>query len=1063
MEDPAEQIELIGRLVIIDIQHGNDNASAYVFKGVITQISQSGKEGRHGYLILKGSSPTIMLERGRRMDIYSDMTLHNIFSKLIDGVYTDYMKNVNNPTYENKVDFLMQYNETDWAFLQRIAYLYGENLYYSGSEILFGNYREWESVKLTYDKEITDIQFTSKMLPNSSISYQYIADQDTLIEKQSPDKIENSNSFLDKTAEQNRALTVEKPAKAMISAPINSKSELDELVKRDKTRTAAQTIVITGKAKTYEASIGRLITISMPDNISNRKELGTYRVIKSVHRIDENNRYINEFEAVPASLQTMPVAEPQMPVVDSILGKVTSNEDPKGLGRVLVDFPFANQYNKTWIRVMTPGAGSSEEVSTNRGMIFIPEKGDQVMVGFEHNDSGKPFVMGSMFHGKNTTGGGIDNHIKTVITRSGHTLEFDDSKSALGITIKDKKGNFIHLDTNGKSIEITAPQKLVFNSKDIEMNATNNLNINVGNNLFTDVNNTYSAFSKTFKNNVSRDMHLYSNTAVISSTRNIQLQSDEVTAMGMQKMTLHSDNSFIANSLGIMDLKSSDAMTLAQDAQTHEVVATEEIAVAIVQFRQKAADARLYGFDWLRIQGEPGNDYETIVESGVESVATNASGETVVNEYADKAATYRALKQEYNSIPIKRDSPATGTQEAEYFVPRMTLFPPNVDKKYALTAVSEPKTEVELEIWIEILKKIDKLELDYDKTLFEVSDINLTNKEPKNKEKLSGAITLKCLKEFSRKEEIKVWAYPAPAANASTQGEASPKFLAGKLIVYPNDQSKRKKIRVALVSVKTDWRNINIPKVFQLGVFPNNVPTYIQHFTNQSLIECSVLKRPLLDDEMDTADIFENSFILDLRRVNDYHYQYDMIDFTYTPHKVIKRYGKYISNETEIQQYGNPYSLKSVLIKRDAGGNTDVDSNKDLYNDLKNRFCQKYPNYTDCYLIFAFDLKLPITDLVGQAEGFRATSSLIVKQCDPEAAVHELLHCIGLAHPFRDIKDTPVLSTEQRKIQKPLLPEQKFVFDKYLQDNIMDYPDNNGVAKERTWSWQWKELNSNLK
>jgi hypothetical protein len=43
MEDPAEQIELIGRLVIIDIQHGNDNASAYVFKGVITQISQSGQ------------------------------------------------------------------------------------------------------------------------------------------------------------------------------------------------------------------------------------------------------------------------------------------------------------------------------------------------------------------------------------------------------------------------------------------------------------------------------------------------------------------------------------------------------------------------------------------------------------------------------------------------------------------------------------------------------------------------------------------------------------------------------------------------------------------------------------------------------------------------------------------------------------------------------------------------------------------------------------------------------------------------------------------------------------
>lgn len=470
MEDPLEQIEYIGRLVVIDIQHGKDNSSAYIFRGVITQISQSGKEGKHGYLILKGSSPTIMLERGCRMDIYSDMTLHNIFKKLIDGVYTDYMKSSNNPTYENKVDFLMQYNETDWAFLQRLAFLYGENLFYSGSEILFGSYREWESVKLTYDKEITDIQFTSKMLANSHISYQYIADQDTILEKQSPDKIENTNIYLDKTAEQNKALTAEKPAKTMIGAPINSRSELDELVKRDKTRTAAQTVYITGKAKTYEASIGRLITIHMPENISSRKDLGTYRVIKSIHRIDQNNRYTNEFEAVPASLQTMPVSVPPMPVVDSILGKVTSTEDPKNQGRILVDFPFANQYNKTWIRVMTPSAGSSDSVSTNRGMVFIPEKGDQVMIGFEHNDSGRPYVMGSMYHGGNSTGGGYNNTEKSLITRSGIKIVFNDDEKSLHI--EDPSGNTWDMDGNG-SIAVNAP-------KNMSITVGENMNVTVG-------------------------------------------------------------------------------------------------------------------------------------------------------------------------------------------------------------------------------------------------------------------------------------------------------------------------------------------------------------------------------------------------------------------------------------------------------------------------------------------------------------------------------------------------------------------------------------------------------
>lgn len=475
MNEPTEQIDLIGKVVIIDLQHGNDMGGAYVFKGVVTKVKMTGKEGKHGYIVLEGASPTIMLERGRRMDIYSDMTLRHVFKTLTEGVHHDYMKLLNEPTFGNKVDFLMQYNETDWEFMQRIAYLYGENLFYSGSEILFGAYKEWSPVKMTYDKEIKDIQFCSRMLPNQSVSYQYLADQDSMIEKQSPDKIDDSNSYLDKVAERNAPLTSEKPAKNLVGAPASDRSELDEFVKRDKTRTAAQTVYITGQAKTFESSIGRLITVYMPEGMAKKRDLGTYRVIKSIHRIDQNHRYSNEFEAVPASLQTMPVAMPNMPVAESVLGKVTSHEDPKGIGRIQVDFPFANQYNRIWMRVMTPNAGSSDQVGTNRGMVFVPETGDQVMVGFEHGDPNRPYVMGSMFHGSNGAGGQADNHIKSIITRQGHTVEFDDAEGTLGITIKDKNGNFIHIDTKGNNIEITALETMTLKATDIKMEASNNI------------------------------------------------------------------------------------------------------------------------------------------------------------------------------------------------------------------------------------------------------------------------------------------------------------------------------------------------------------------------------------------------------------------------------------------------------------------------------------------------------------------------------------------------------------------------------------------------------------
>ena len=73
------------------------------------------------------------------------------------------------------------------------------------------------------------------------------------------------------------------------------------------------------------------------------------------------------------------------------------------------------------------------------------------MVDFELGDPCRPYVSGSMFHKNNGEGGNADNHIKTIVTRSGHTLEFnDDEDGQWGITITDKENNIIRLDTKIK-------------------------------------------------------------------------------------------------------------------------------------------------------------------------------------------------------------------------------------------------------------------------------------------------------------------------------------------------------------------------------------------------------------------------------------------------------------------------------------------------------------------------------------------------------------------------------------------------------------------------------------
>ncbi|MCD8418674.1 DUF2345 domain-containing protein, partial [Tenacibaculum finnmarkense genomovar finnmarkense] len=147
-----------------------------------------------------------------------------------------------------------------------------------------------------------------------------------------------------------------------------------------------------------------------------------------------------------------------------------------------VQFQWQTAGMKTsWIRVMTPDAGSSDHHSQNRGHVFVPEVGDQVMVGFRYNDPNRPFVMGSMYHGNNGAGGQNQNNVKSIITKSGHTLEFNDTNRQESITIKDKKGNHLIIDTAGETITINALKNITINAgENISINAGQNININAG-------------------------------------------------------------------------------------------------------------------------------------------------------------------------------------------------------------------------------------------------------------------------------------------------------------------------------------------------------------------------------------------------------------------------------------------------------------------------------------------------------------------------------------------------------------------------------------------------------
>ncbi|MGY0038097.1 phage baseplate assembly protein V [Pedobacter sp. NJ-S-72] len=162
---------------------------------------------------------------------------------------------------------------------------------------------------------------------------------------------------------------------------------------------------------------------------------------------------------------------------------MTANHDPEGQSRIQVQMLWQKDETTEWIRVLQPDAGSGEVNGNNRGFYVIPEIGDQVIVGFRYNDPNRPFVMGSIYHSQNTDSAiQANNHLKSLSTRSGHVIEFDDSKGSQGITITDQNNNVIHIDTQSNNITISALETMTFNSKNMKINVQENMDISVGKN-----------------------------------------------------------------------------------------------------------------------------------------------------------------------------------------------------------------------------------------------------------------------------------------------------------------------------------------------------------------------------------------------------------------------------------------------------------------------------------------------------------------------------------------------------------------------------------------------------
>lgn len=129
---------------------------------------------------------------------------------------------------------------------------------------------------------------------------------------------------------------------------------------------------------------------------------------------------------------------------------VTHNNDPQGLGRVKVRFPWhSDPRDSHWARIASPMAGK------DRGLVMLPEIDDEVLVAFEQENIRFPYIIGGLWNGqdkppeKNADG---KNNKRLLKSRKKHYLLFDDGPKG-SVEIAHEKGRKITLDDNGFVVE----------------------------------------------------------------------------------------------------------------------------------------------------------------------------------------------------------------------------------------------------------------------------------------------------------------------------------------------------------------------------------------------------------------------------------------------------------------------------------------------------------------------------------------------------------------------------------------------------------------------------------
>ena len=458
----------------IEIAVRADGDPLVITSGEVTAIGvEQGLTGRHE-LVISGMDLAHRMAHTNKRRSFQSMSDADIAGQIA----AEYSLTADVDSTSIQHDYVLQANETDMAFLRRRATRNGHDVWITGTTLHVKQRPEAEEQPPTVRWGENLLKFTVRFTSTERCDEVVVTGGDPLAKETVVGRSSKDQPFTSApaAAESNGAArsafgTVARNATTLV---VRDQSEADALAESLIVRATGETAMLRGEAK-GDPAIGAGADIRI-EGVGSRLS-GSYRATSVVHLMASGKPYLTRFVCggkEPAGLADLVGgprgSSPLGPVLPSLMvGEVTNTDDPEKLCRVKVKLPTLSSSDESaWARLAAPGAGP------DRGIQWVPEVNDEVLVGFELGDPSRPIVVGGLWSRANTppdpssTDSGQTKKW-SLVSRKGSTISIiDDPDPKIELSTPGGEGT---ITIDGGKITVSGSDQLVVKASAIDMKA----------------------------------------------------------------------------------------------------------------------------------------------------------------------------------------------------------------------------------------------------------------------------------------------------------------------------------------------------------------------------------------------------------------------------------------------------------------------------------------------------------------------------------------------------------------------------------------------------------------